>query len=142
MYLFASPPTLASLSFSTHDIQSRVAHVRVKSPRVFGTHMHAHVCGIDVFFVLRQAGHTTAFAVYSTRKMEGKPLNTCHNMHSTLFSLLPEVQRRGGGVHKAMLHVFRARCPEHWFHLCFPCHAPPHLCHAPPLCLMHFLKHG
>ena len=61
--------------------------------------------------VQSKAGDTTGFALYSTRKMTGIPLNSAGQMNSLLGSALgqdPNV------AHKATLHVFQARCADHW----------------------------
>ena len=58
------------------------------------------------------AGHTTAFAMYSTRKMEdGTPINIYHQMSAHLASML---WNRDGNTQRATLHVFPARNPAHW----------------------------
>lgn len=59
---------------------------------------------------------TTGFALYSTRKMAGVPINSTGKMCQSLSSVLGQGQTEPSSrTRKAILHVFHAHCAEHWY---------------------------
>ena len=60
------------------------------------------------------SSYTTAFAMYSSRKIGGCPLNASDRMCQALNTELEVSAGDGDSRLKAVVHVFHARRMEHW----------------------------